>query len=178
MQHFWAHGYTRTSVDDLLSVMGIKKSSFYATFGSKEALFTRCLNLYSDQYASLLQQLRDQVGPKQALLALLTSLLAEWQQTGTVRGCLLINSGGECDRRQRQLRQKIRTAFHALHAMVTKLVAEAKAHGEITQARPPAAIASCYLNALNGLARTIQAGAGPTIVNHIASDIKETLIES
>ena len=43
---FWAQGYKRTSLEDLLTAMGIQKGSFYNTFGSKRALYLRCLERY------------------------------------------------------------------------------------------------------------------------------------
>ena len=46
MHYFWEHGYDNTSLDNLLLAMGIKMSSFYETFKSKEVVFSRCLALY------------------------------------------------------------------------------------------------------------------------------------
>ncbi len=43
MRVFWTQGYEGTSLHDLLGAMGISKSSFYETFGSKRDLFMRSL---------------------------------------------------------------------------------------------------------------------------------------
>ena len=46
MRVFWRNGYPGTSLSDLTSVMGINKSSLYAAFGNKEALFKQVIELY------------------------------------------------------------------------------------------------------------------------------------
>lgn len=49
---FWARGYADTSLDALVAATGIGRGSLYATFGGKEALFERCLDLYAARYAA------------------------------------------------------------------------------------------------------------------------------
>jgi AcrR family transcriptional regulator len=43
IQVFWAKGYEHTSLEDLLRAMKLSKSSFYQTFGSKQALYHRTI---------------------------------------------------------------------------------------------------------------------------------------
>lgn len=43
---FWEHGYEATSLAQLRYAMEISSASFYAAFGSKEALFARVLDRY------------------------------------------------------------------------------------------------------------------------------------
>ena len=48
MQLFWRKGYENTSLPDLLDAMQLSKSSLYQAFGSKQALFERCMTRYGD----------------------------------------------------------------------------------------------------------------------------------
>ena len=46
MKLFWERGYEGTSFDDLIAAMGISASSFYNSFGSKEALYCEATRSY------------------------------------------------------------------------------------------------------------------------------------
>src|SRR5262249_23270439 len=48
MKLFWERGYEGTSFDDLIAAMGISASSFYNSFGSKEALYCEATRTYLD----------------------------------------------------------------------------------------------------------------------------------
>jgi len=77
MHYFWENGYDNTSLDNLLETMNIKKSSFYATFKSKEAIFSRCLALYRESMSTQLRNLNKEIGSKQTLLMLTNMTIAE-----------------------------------------------------------------------------------------------------
>jgi AcrR family transcriptional regulator len=46
MKLFWERGYEGTSFDELIAAMGISPSSFYNSFGSKEALYCEATRTY------------------------------------------------------------------------------------------------------------------------------------
>jgi TetR/AcrR family transcriptional repressor of nem operon len=52
MKVFWAKGYDSTSVSDLISAMGISRSSMYETFGDKQNLFIETIHCYSHLVSS------------------------------------------------------------------------------------------------------------------------------
>lgn len=53
---FWKHGYAGTSVQHLVSAMGIHRANLYEVFGSKEELFGAVVANYTDQYFETLMQ--------------------------------------------------------------------------------------------------------------------------
>ncbi len=60
MHLFWQHGYESTSLAQLkLAIGGITAPSFYAAFGSKEALFNEAIALYLATYGQVMQPLWD-----------------------------------------------------------------------------------------------------------------------
>ena len=175
MNYFWEHGYDNTSLDNLLIAMNIKKSSFYATFKSKEEIFSRALVAYRKQSLSFLETLKNDIGPKQTLLALLHHTLNELKELGKVKGCLLINSGKECYNKYPQLSKQVSIEFNTFMSLFETLVKEAQILGEISKKRKAQSIAGRYMNALNGLVVTIQAGAKPELIEDLMENIQEIL---
>jgi len=175
MQYFWEHGYDNTSLDNLLLAMGIKKSSFYATFKSKEEVFSRTLALYRDQSITFMQDLKKNLGPKKAMLTLLELTTKELEETGKVRGCLLINSGKECYNRYDSLSQQINVEFNFMQEIFIEFIEEAQKVGEIQSNKSARVISGRYMNTLNGLVVTIQAGATQELIDDIVENLKEIL---
>ena len=175
MHYFWEHGYDNTSLDNLLVAMGIKKSSFYATFKSKEEVFSRCLSLYRDQNIHFLRALKEDIGPKKTILTLTELTIQELKDTDNVRGCLLVNSGKECYNKYADLSKQVQIEFASIESLFTEFVTEAQKLGEISSKKDADIIAGRYMNSLNGLISTIQAGAAQKRVDDIVLHLKEIL---
>lgn len=90
---FWEKGYAAASLDDLLSAMGIARSSFYATFGSKQRVLWAALTLYTEE---LFLRMKDAAAtestPKKALMAVLAIAGCSVRP---VNGCLFVNVATE-----------------------------------------------------------------------------------
>lgn len=48
LAHFWFNGYSKSSMDDLVSATGGSRHAIYTEFGSKDGLFAAVLGLYVD----------------------------------------------------------------------------------------------------------------------------------
>ena len=46
---FWKQGFHATSMEDLVSMLGINRASMYNTFGSKQALFEQAVEMYKNR---------------------------------------------------------------------------------------------------------------------------------
>lgn len=92
---FWRQGYQATSLADLLSAMGISRSSFYAAFTDKRSLFIECLDLFSTRTLAMLQPARAEMSPVDALQRFFEGSFAAPHGAGAVRGhwgCMLVNT--------------------------------------------------------------------------------------
>lgn len=94
LRAFWIHGYDKTSLEDLLGAMGIKTSSFYNTFQSKEALFFEVLQYYRQSLGSQrLNYLRDKdLSAREALLKYFDHLVYHSDRTGYPSGCFMMKT--------------------------------------------------------------------------------------
>jgi TetR/AcrR family transcriptional repressor of nem operon len=92
---FWRKGYQATSLSDLIAEMRISRSSFYAAFGDKRALFLECLDLYAEFTLGLLAAARREARPLAALRRFFEMGLTPFGEDGSAWGCLLINTSLE-----------------------------------------------------------------------------------
>ncbi|MCI3134293.1 TetR/AcrR family transcriptional regulator [Phenylobacterium aquaticum] len=82
---FWRQGYQAASLPDLTTGMGISRSSLYAAFGDKRALFIECLDLYARRTLGLLAAARAEHPPLEALRQF-------FERSFGQPGCLLVNT--------------------------------------------------------------------------------------
>ncbi|OUI80272.1 TetR family transcriptional regulator, partial [Gluconobacter sp. DsW_056] len=98
MTLFWAQGYEPTSLTQLKSCMGnISPASFYAAFGSKEALFREVVQHYLATYGQVMSPLWDEnLIPRDAIERTLRGS-ARMQATRTHPcGCLVVSGASNC----------------------------------------------------------------------------------
>jgi TetR/AcrR family transcriptional repressor of nem operon len=89
---FWRKGYQATSLPDLLSAMGIGRSSFYAAFGDKRALFVDCLDLFAERTRQVLRKAREHRPPLDALQFFFERHLEGPGRGRASLGCMLVNT--------------------------------------------------------------------------------------
>jgi len=89
---FWQHGYEATSLNVLKAGIGggISAPSFYAAFGSKEALFQECAQRYLSTYARVTECLSDAaLAPREAIASALRSSAKMQSERGHPKGCMV-----------------------------------------------------------------------------------------
>ncbi|WP_306148986.1 MULTISPECIES: TetR/AcrR family transcriptional regulator [unclassified Roseibium] len=91
---FWTKGYGGTSVDDLQSAAGIKRGSFYASFGSKDDVFQTVMDRY---WSGVTEPGLSNLEPAATALEGVASFLrhvGRFMSENPFRGCLLLSSAG------------------------------------------------------------------------------------
>ncbi|HCW16961.1 MAG TPA: TetR family transcriptional regulator, partial [Achromobacter sp.] len=89
---FWEQGYESTSLSQLKAGIGggISAPSFYAAFGSKEALFKETVQRYLDTYAQVTECLWDDAMPARDAVELALRQSARMQcERGHPKGCMV-----------------------------------------------------------------------------------------
>ena len=92
MHLFWQHGYDATSLAQLKAGLGggISAPSFYAAFGSKEALFDECVQRYLATYAQVTECLWDEsLLPRKAIETALRQSARMQCEDGHPKGCMV-----------------------------------------------------------------------------------------
>ena len=96
MDLFWKKGLLAVSAKDLAEAMNIRRSSFYNSFGSREAVFIEALRLYTEQAPDAPL---DRFTPGQPVVPLLISTLRRIchvrARDAEGRGCMVCNGIAE-----------------------------------------------------------------------------------
>lgn len=175
MNYFWEHGYESAGLADLLMAMDIKKSSFYQTFVSKELLFRNSLELYTKNSTLYFNAQKEKYGAKGALLELMNLLLEEVQKTGHTKGCLVMNSGGECNVKFGHLSPLVKAKFKDFQKIFMSFIVEAQELGEISKQTDAFVLVTVYQSIINGASAMVRAGAGEKEIAVLVAQIKELL---
>ncbi len=93
---FWLGGYTATSISDLEAATGLQRTSLYAAFGDKRALFERVLNRYSGENINYLRDVAASAKTwRTGLDRIFGDAIARLSVTKPCRGCLVANATTE-----------------------------------------------------------------------------------
>ncbi len=175
MDYFWKHGYENSSLDDVLKAMHISKGSFYHLFSSKEELFSKCLELYRKNQLQYLESLKKEIGPKGTMLRLVEMTLDELKSTGRLTGCLLMNSSKECYKRHEDLSAQIQKEYLILQTFFADILEDAKNKGTVKNSLSAQDLSTRFMNTLNGLILSVQAGATDEMIESIVQQLTEIL---
>ena len=176
MQLFWSRGYEATSLEDLISTMGLSKSSFYQTFGSKQTLFEQCLVHYGDMLAAETRSALEKAPDAATFIRHALNMVAdETQGVVSRRGCLLMNTAAECAQRDKQIALCVTKGINTLTDVLEDAVCTAQHEGSIRKNRAPATLASYLITTISGLKTMVKAGASKKQVLAVAKVALEGL---
>jgi len=155
MELFWRDGYAATSLQSLLSHMGISRQSLYNTFGDKRALFLAALDRYMESKAALsLAELEAPGAGMDAILGFFDRLGQRAQtscENGTApRTCMIGRTCMELSTEDPEVRQRVTAYFERCVAAFRGALENAQAHGEIEALDAPA-VARHLTATVNGL---------------------------
>ncbi len=169
MQLFWERGYESTSLADLKAAMGdISAASFYAAFGSKEALFRAVLAHYLETHGQVVAPLYDPAcDPRDAIEQTLRASARMQTDPAHPFGCFLVLSTATCSAESRHIQASLAEERERNRAALLACVSRAVAAGQLPRATDPAALATLFDTFLVGL--SIQARDGVPLATLEAS---------
>lgn len=149
---FWSEGYRGVSVADLIEELGICRSSLYAAFGGKRALFERALDRYGELLErEVLAPLADRRMPARRRIERVFRRAADRHARGGWRGCLLARSaltlGGEDER----VAERARRFTRRLDAAFRRALEDLRAEGTLAPQVDAAALARVLTHVFQGV---------------------------
>jgi AcrR family transcriptional regulator len=146
---FWKRGWAGTSLKDLENVLNLKPGSFYAAFGSKDALYKLALDQYAADGGATLDNLEQQHGALGALQAYPRSILEN--ETAAARACMLVKTILEVSPQGNVLSEYANAHLDGMQTRFAVLFAKAQDAGEISRQHAPEHLARRYQSDFLGL---------------------------
>ncbi|HEX6087148.1 MAG TPA: helix-turn-helix domain-containing protein [Thermoanaerobaculia bacterium] len=142
MDTFWTKGFEATSVTDLTAAMGIGRSSLYAAFGDKDAVFARAMDLYMREVAAeRVRILRTAVSARQGVRDFLAHHIRVATDPRTPAGCLVVNTALELDGVAEAAAERLTSRSKVVDQAMRELLERAQAAGELDRSLDVRALA-------------------------------------
>jgi TetR/AcrR family transcriptional repressor of nem operon len=152
MQTFWSKGFEATSVDDLCDATGLGRSSLYAAFGSKDALYARALERYEENAAGrIAATLAEARSVKKGIAAFIGRIIDDILAGPGRRGCFIGNCAAELMRGDRAGSARVRRSLDRVEATFHDALERAKERGELASNADTAALARFITAGIQGL---------------------------
>ncbi|UYV38236.1 TetR/AcrR family transcriptional regulator [Rhodobacteraceae bacterium D3-12] len=146
---FWKRGWAGTSLKDLEASLKLKPGSFYAAFGSKDALFKLAMEKYATDGRERLKALAQEHGPIKALQRFPRMVIEN--DAAPAKACMLSKTLLELHAHGHPLAHDANLHLLKMEAQFAELFQQAQSAGDINSANDPRALARRYQSDLLGL---------------------------
>jgi TetR/AcrR family transcriptional repressor of nem operon len=173
---FWQQGYTATSVDDLSAATGLGRSSLYAAFGDKHALFIRVLTAYcEEQTQAVSTALAGPGSPHRRLVTFIRRAGDAAAADSERRGCLMAKSAAELAATDPDVAGIVRHTVESLRSSIASCIEEGKLAGEVDPDADAKTLAGATLALVRGLEALGKAGSSPELLTSSADELVRLL---
>lgn len=148
---FWAKGFEATSMQELVSAMGVNRASMYQTYGNKDALFNAAFDGYRQTSLRYIEELLESVASPIDSLYQLLSVLTKQSLENNLSGCFVNNSAAELGPHNPMVAEKIREFWLQLELLINNKLLQAVELNEIKADSNTVHLASFINTTLQGL---------------------------
>ncbi|MCX2181259.1 TetR/AcrR family transcriptional regulator [Streptomyces sp. SKN60] len=161
---FWQRGAASTGVQDIVTATGVNRSSLYATFGDKQALYRAALNRYTDLHSRpAFRHLAEDGRGLPAVVAFFDSLI-EVRCSGPYArwGCLVVNAHAGAENGDPEVRALLDAHHEWLREALHTALLGAAERGQLAPGVDPASAAGVLALLAYGVNLRSRAGADAT----------------
>ena len=160
MELFITKGYDGVSLEDLQKAMGgISPPSFYAAFGSKDALFREVVSLYRQTMGESVMRALETSPVRAGIEGMMRAAVDLFRSNGEAPGCLIVLGAVNSTRTSKDAHDLLSEARSEGNEMIRRRLARAVDEGELSKGLPLADIAFFYTTFMQGLAVRARDGA-------------------
>lgn len=169
---FWKKGWAGTSLKDLEHALKLKPGSFYAAFGSKDALFELAMGRYVRDGGTRIDALVAEHGPLGALREFPFKVISNPEAPS--KACMLVKSVLELTGRDHALAAAANGHLQSVEKQFERVFHKAQEAGEISADHDAQVLARRYQSDLIGL--RISAERHGVDAKAIAAEISDSLL--
>jgi TetR/AcrR family transcriptional repressor of nem operon len=153
MELFWARGFAGVSIDDIVAATGVSRSSLYAAFPDKTALFAAVLEHYlSAVTRANLERLGEGENAALAIRRFFEHLADQRPHSrAPAHGCLLTNTAAELGSEPEAVARLVSGAFRRMEKALARRLEEARQQGDLLAATDPRQFARQLVALIQGL---------------------------
>ncbi|WP_436486523.1 TetR/AcrR family transcriptional regulator [Chitinophaga sp. ARDCPP14] len=148
---FWTKGYTATSLEDILTAMGIGSGSFYNAFkGGKKELFQKAIQQRREAFKEFETALNQSDAPMELIKDFFRSMARADRETH-LQGCIIVNTVVEMASLDKELEEEAVTILKEVEQLYTKAIRRAQKNGTMKNQTDPVILGRYLVTLWNGL---------------------------
>ncbi|WP_172435868.1 TetR/AcrR family transcriptional regulator [Sediminicola luteus] len=149
---FWKQGFHATSVQELVTHLGINRASLYNTFGDKEQLFIQALDRYREKNLARIRTILFSHGDiRKGFKSFFERTLKSALSHSEAKGCFIVNSSTELlpgNEAMQSFFQRNKSDFEALFL---EYLEKGEAEGQFGSGKDLTALAALLFTLQNGI---------------------------
>jgi len=152
MELFWEKGFHATSMQDLVSHLGINRASLYDTFGSKEALFQNAVEHYIEVSGSCIRTLfAEENDVRVGLKKLFDMAINESLCDLSKKGCFVVNTTTELIPGDAAIQEMLQKNRENMEAVFVDYIRKGIDKGQIDASKNAQDVGLMFFGLYNGL---------------------------
>lgn len=156
---FWHKGYNGTSAQDLVTHLGLSRSSLYDTFGDKQRLFAMALKRYQTQGQDTVKKLLEESEDiKEALTKIFKQAVKESLEDRITKGCFMVNSSVELAMHDEEIAKMVNDNRKIMEDIFIKAVTKGQEAGQISMQLDARTLSRFIFNNYSGIRVLARAG--------------------
>lgn len=169
MKLFWEQGFDGTSMNDLSACTGMAKPGLYATFGDKEAVYSKALERYFEKYSMpLVDDLATSPDPLDTVIRRFLQTIADFVvDKSRPGGCFAINSVVDCANQSASLENPGRAIQERRRNAFVQRFRAAQATGELPKKANADALGEFFAGQVLALGVMASGGASLKAMNQL-----------
>ena len=157
---FWKKGYEGASLSDLTRAMEINRPSLYAAFGSKEQLFRKALDRYTEGPAASVHEALNEPTAHAVVEKMFRAAIDMMTSPRNPAGCFMVQGALACGDAASSIQQEVISRRAAGETALRRRLQRAKKEGDLPSKADPSDLARYVVTVMHGMA--VQRAGGAT----------------